>query len=161
MIKTIILASCVCGVFTLSGPRIVYSDLQLQSPPGSAFKMTPDPSNIWSFHQEISPSQKIQSFPVVVDFDNNGKMDSEHKGARVLLTDIQIIGGGGQFDISDSTGKRWHCIVATHSPNVSFYEKSFTTPLVIPVGSDLKIEYKALNSPDKFTVHLIGRLVTL
>jgi len=163
MIKTIILVSCAFGMFTIAAPRLVYSDLQLQSPPGSAFKMTPDPSNIWSFHEDIIPTGTKQSFPVIVDFDNNGKMDTEHKGARVMITDIQIYGTarGDTIDIADSSGKRWRCIIDRYGADNRFYEKSFTTPIVIPFGSDLKLEYSANNSAARFTVHMIGRLVTL
>jgi len=163
MIKTIILASCAFGMFTIAAPRLVYSSLQLQSPPGSAFKMTPDPSNIWSFHEDITPTGTKQSFPVIVDFDNNGKMDTEHKGARVMITDIQIYGTarGDTIDIADSSGKRWRCIIDRYGVDYRSYEKSFTTPIVIPFGSDLKLEYSANHSAARFTVHMIGRLVTL
>ena len=163
MIKMMLLLTCVCGTAMVAAPRFVYSDLQFQSPTGSAFKMTPDPANIWSFHEDFRPSQKQQAFPVVVDFDNNGKMDTEHKGARVMITDIQIVGAAryDYVEIADSNGSRWRCILDRHGSDTRHYEKSFTTPLVLPVGSDLKLNYRALNSPTPFTVHLIGRLVTL
>ena len=80
-----------------------------------------------------------------------------------MITDIQIYGTarGDTIDIADSSGKRWRCIIDRYGVDYRSYEKSFTTPIVIPVGSDLKLEYSANNSAARFTVHMIGRLVTL
>ena len=162
LVSSLVSASFVTTTFVATG-RVHYSGLQIQQPLGFAFKMTPDPSNIWSCHEEITPTkpQKSQSFPIVVDFDNNGKMDTEYKGVRVMITDIQIIGGANvEFDIADSAGKRWNLPSFSHNNRV-FYEKSFTTPLVLPVGSELKIEAVWPNNPSRFIVNIIGRLVTL
>lgn len=177
MIKTIILASCAFGMFTIAAPRLVYSDLQLQSPPGSAFKMTPDPSNIWSFHEDITPTGTKQSFPVIVDFDNNGKMDTEYKDVRVMITDISIDRAGNRFlgnapllsdlFLVDDKGKRWSpTLTGSFADHVGVvhYRDALRTPLVLPVDSGLRVEFYAKRLggvQDDVHIQLIGRLVTL
>lgn len=63
--------------------------------------------------------------------------------------------------ISDSSGPRWRCITGSYAPNRHFYEQHFTTPLVSVPGTEIKLEYTAVNSPSSFSVNIIGRLVTM
>ena len=81
-----------CAATFVAGST-VYSPFQFQLPlPG--LKVTPDPANIWSWHSNISlpPTTKLTTLfeQVLVDFDNNGKMDTEYPELRVLITDIQF-----------------------------------------------------------------------
>ena len=50
---------------------------------------------------------------------------------------------------------------ANRENNRTSYEKSFTTPIVLPVGSKLEWRYSPLNSGGPFKINLIGRLATL
>jgi hypothetical protein len=158
LISSLVSASLASTAFMAAG-RVHYSGLQLQTPFGSAFKMTPDPSNIWSYHEDVTPAKSVQ---IVIDFDNDGKMDTSHKDVRVMITDVQVIGSapGDKHELVDSTGVRWE-MVLNRENNRTSYEKSFTTPLVLPVGSKLEWRYSPLNSGVPFKINLIGRLVTL
>ncbi len=162
MILKLTLFGTLVGAAFFAGGTTVYSGLQIQNPLGSAFKMTPDPSNIWSHHESVSPSNGL-TIPIVIDFDNNGKMDTEHKGVRVMITDIQVVGSasGDRHEIVDSTGVRWKCILMRNGNSPMYYERSFETPIVLPVGSKLEWKYTPLNSGNPFTINLIGRLTTM
>ena len=75
MLKLAFLLLFCTGTAFYAGGRSVYSGLQLQLFGGTALKMAPDPSNIWSWHETITiPSSRSITVPVLVDFDKNGKM---------------------------------------------------------------------------------------
>ena len=90
MFKTAFVLAGMSGLFFFANPYVVYSGIQAQQPVGTAFKMTPDPSNIWSWHHTVTvkPNTTV-TVPVVIDFDKNGKMDTEYSFTRVLVTDLQ------------------------------------------------------------------------
>ncbi|MHC4078561.1 MAG: hypothetical protein ACYST0_09010 [Planctomycetota bacterium] len=167
MIKTLLLLTGISGLFVFASPRLVYSAIQAQQPVGTAFKMTPDPSNIWSFHEAVTLQKRSSTtVPVVVDFDADGKMDTQHAFARLLVTDMQAADSSGimavHVTLQDNIGSRW---IFTTSQNAEVQSPSsvhLTTPLSIPVGSDLKVR---ISNPGNFPVtvqiNIIGRLVTL
>jgi len=182
MIKTILISSLVSASLAstafMAAGRVHYSGLQLQTPFGSAYKMTPDPSNIWSFHETYTITKGGKhSIPVLVDFDKNGKMDTEHKDVRVLITDISIrrglrvdaeTNGLQHLSIADDKGDRWSPAFAGYSAqNVVFplYVDHLVTPIALPVDSGLKVEFTASPSGSSgqnvVHIHIIGRLVTL
>ena len=167
MIKLALLLTLATGTAFYAGGRTVYSGLQAQLFPGTSLKMAPDPSNIWSFHETVTLlANKKLSVPVLVDFDNNKKMDTELSFARVLITDMQVTflqpGGIQTANLQDDKGIRWNLrpVVAdrTSRRNVSYH---LTTPLALPISSGLKIVLKSINSPTTVTINLIGRLVSM
>jgi hypothetical protein len=166
MLKLIILGSFVSLAY-LAGGRSTYSAVQCQYPTGYAFKFAPDPSNIWSFHESISvnASQSVD-VPVLVDFDSNGRMDTEYAAARVLITDIQVRSRLSSVILLDNQGERWDISPETVSSggNYAFTnrETHFTTPLALPIGSNLKVRVRNYNNAtEPTTIHIVGRLVTL
>jgi hypothetical protein len=177
MLKIILLTSVV-SVSCFSAGRVHYSGLQIQQPLGTAFKMTPDPSNIWSFHETYKITQTgSHSVKVLVDFDNNGKMDTEYKDVRVMITDISIDRAGNRFlgnapllydlFLVDDKGKRWSpTLIGSFADHVGVvhYCDALRTPLVLPVDSGLRVEFYAKRLggvQDDVHIQLIGRLVTL
>ncbi|MCB9920409.1 MAG: hypothetical protein H6832_18550 [Planctomycetes bacterium] len=152
------LAMIALGATCLVTGRLTYSAVQTQVFPGSALKVTPDPSNIWSFHDTVSPQNGKAVVPVIVDFDKNGKSDTELAGARLLVTDVELVVSLGQgiLKLNDSTGTRWELHTALNQRAV---DKSFASPLAIPFGS--KLELEVLTDAPLVSVHVIGRLVTL
>ncbi|MHC4078562.1 MAG: hypothetical protein ACYST0_09015 [Planctomycetota bacterium] len=170
MIKTAFLLAGVSGLFLFASPRLVYSAIQAQQPVGTAFKMTPDPSNIWSFHETVTLQKRSSTtVPVVVDFDADGKMDTQHAFARLLITDLQTAAERSYDEVRvvlrDNIGPRWRFGTALGGSNPPVYRPSnvhLTTPLSIPVGSDLKVDISnpGLN-PVTVQINIIGRLVTL
>jgi hypothetical protein len=167
------------GAAFFAGGRTIYSALQLQVPFGTAIKMTPDPANIWSWHDTLTlPKNTLtKAFPVMVDFDNNGKMDTELKDVRVMITDMQVSSlnlNANSYDparfrihIRNGDGVLWDLSPIHHtSSSYRFgYEAHLATPLSLPVSSTLDIELtsvdSALGNDQAVNVHLIGRLVTL
>jgi hypothetical protein len=149
------------GAAFFAGGRVAYSGLQLQVPFGSAIKMTPDPSNIWSFHESVVLDKFGKStIPVVVDFDSNQRMDTENAGVRVMITDIQCRVLGDYVDqvrLHDDSGVLWEMNPRVASGIVS---EHMTTPLVLPVGSRLTVELEGGNQPT-IRIHIVGRLVTM
>ena len=169
LISSLVSASLVSTTFMAAG-RVHYSGLQIQHPIGSAFKMTPDHSNIWSFHETVTipaNSSKKYTVSVKVDFDNNGKMDTEYKELRVSITDMLFLDAGASLQagtvlIRDDSGPRW--VLSRPSSSDLRYVDHLTTPLVLPVDSGLVVEFTASNSSNSsksVQIHLIGRLVTL
>ncbi len=73
---------------------------------------------------------------------NDGKMDTSHKDVRIMITDVQVIGSapGNKHELVDSTGVRWE-MALNRENNRTSYEESFTTPIVLPVGSKLEWRY--------------------
>ena len=60
-------------VFVANAGRVHHSGLQPQLFNGTAMKVAPDPSNAWSFHEQVTVSKGTfkHSVPVVVDFDHH------------------------------------------------------------------------------------------
>jgi hypothetical protein len=179
MFKSLIIGTALSAAF-LAGGRVHYSALQIQTPMGSAVKVTPDPSNIWSFHETytITASGK-HSIPVVVDFDKNGRMDTELDQVRVLITDVSIkrgtIASNYSGDLKDLALKSddgpiwipsfagWH---RRQDSNLFHYADHLSTPLALPVGSKLSVQFEAVllsgaQYHNEVHIHIIGRLVTL
>ncbi|HMQ20961.1 MAG TPA: hypothetical protein PKE00_00625 [Planctomycetota bacterium] len=152
------LACFAIGALALVAGRMTHSAAQTQLFPGSAIKVAPDPSNIWSFHQTTQTTNGKVVIPVVVDFDANNKSDSELVGARILVSEVQLVTsfGRGIMRVVDSGGPRWELHTA---PNQQSVDRSFATPIAIPVGS--KFEVEVLSDAPVVTVNLSGRLVTL
>ena len=104
----------------LGGGSTVYSAFQIQVPSRTALKVTTDPANVWSWHREIMLGSGGGTLRerVLVDFDGNGRMDTEDPDLRVTVTDMQcalqnISFGNFQLPqtltvwISDGVHKRW------------------------------------------------------
>lgn len=145
--------------------RVTYSGVQQQLFLGAGLKVTPDPSNIWSFHETYTWSRLgTYSIPVLVDFDKNGKMDTELTGARVLITDIliQLEGSSGLVKavIKDSQGVRWAVRWLTPSIGNATGSEHLVTPIALPIGSDLRVELTT-NTAGRAHINLIGRLVSM
>lgn len=179
MLKTILLTSLISTttVVVLAG-RTTYSALQIQTPFGSAFKMTPDPANIWSFNETYAITKTGKhSIPVLVDFEGDGKMDTNHTGVRVMVTDMSIRRSSVKINeandlrnlhIVDSKGIRWCPSFTGYGDRGTMrilYGDHLSTPLVLPINSDLRVEFETnyMRSPihDEVQIHLIGRVVTL
>jgi len=183
MFKSLIIGTALSAAF-LAGGRVHYSGLQIQTPMGSAVKVTPDPSNIWSFHETYTiTSSGTHSIPVVVDFDKNGKMDTELDQVRVLITDISIKRGTGALHVSSDLrdlvlksddGPIWipsfagyHLRDGQTRPVFHYallhYADRLNTPLAVPVGSGLSVQFEASldSGGNQVHIHIIGRLVTL
>ena len=177
MLKTILL--CVtCSAVTFA--TVVYSGRTVQSAPfqmdipyGSAVKMTPDPANIWSWHQDFHnvAAGVPGTANVLVDFDGNGVMDTENSWLRVVVTDIELVSRNRYLSlatISDGTGKRYSISAGNMDPNGGqtatpmSQHITLSTPLVLPVGSPLQVTVENfLNGNGDFEVNLIGRIVNL
>lgn len=156
----------------VAAPRLVYSGLQFQVPLGTAIKMAPDPSNIWSFHETVTvPAGRTVQVPVVIDFDNNGKMDTELKGARLVVTDMQALGATQRSNayapprvrLVDDQGVRWAFGPSLRQFAQRRSDVSLSTPLALAIDSSLRVE---IINPDpggqlSVTINLIGRLVTM
>ena len=102
----------------------------------------------------------------VIDFDNNGKMDTDTLAFRVLITDMQVRATGAinkliHVHLLDDTGIRWE-LTPTPAP-VSY---SLSSPLALPINSKLRIEvktgpYTGGSTQSPLSVNLIGRLVSM
>ena len=160
--------------------RTVYSPLGVSIPEGAALKVTPDPANIWSFHEELTiAGNATTSVDVLVDFDGNGLMDTENPSLRVLITDMQVTmragSGTGRGDpipiihLQDGAGVRWNLTPIPHA-GTQFDVLGVTTathlatPLALPVGSDLTLEISNTDPNSRsrvLAINLIGRVVNL
>ena len=152
------------GALFFAGPRLTYSGLQVQVPFGTALKVTPDGSNIWTWHHEQTGSGTTE---VVVDFDNNGRMDTENPCFRVLITDIQL--SWAFFSRAslerlvlriDQGPVLWNLLDVT-SPAGGIDHRTFSTPLPVPTAARLVLEAVNYDSNDVMQVRIIGRLVNL
>ena len=96
-------------------------------------------------------------------------MDTELTDSRVVITDIQIAGGSrsDRYEIRSSDGPLWMCHPfledGLQGPG---YEHSFTTPLVLPVDSELNLrmilwslQTGQTGQPTRFLIR--GRIVKL
>ncbi len=156
-------------VFVANAGRVHHSGLQPQLFNGTAMKVAPDPSNAWSFHETVTipKGTRPYSVPVVVDFDNNKRMDTEIKAARVVITDVQILCRDGNvsaiaIELVDDTGVLWSLPTVTDPGEASVH---FATPLVLPVDSALNLRFHTENPSTTrigtLYVNMIGRLVTM
>jgi hypothetical protein len=158
-----LLAIAAGSAFAVTTGNTIYSAFQFQWPAGTALKVTPDPANAWSWHKDI-PQQSQRFFEtVLVDFDQNGRMDTEYENLRVLITDVQVTNGAGTIWLGDGSQRRWR-IYPPQIPGgyggVFGAESHFTTPLVLPAYSELKIEFEG-GSGAGCHIDIIGRVVTL
>ena len=108
--------------------------------------------------------------------DDNGVMGAAHPHARIIVTDIQVWGNAfanGTVPLAgtlrDSSGMRWSLTLvanyfsgSTRASVPTAYH--LTTPLVLPVGSDLWVDLTSstslLTAFVDVDVQLIGRFVT-
>ncbi|HLQ38195.1 MAG TPA: hypothetical protein VK348_10355 [Planctomycetota bacterium] len=181
MLKTTLIAlgcSVVTATTTLvyAGRTVISSPFQLDIPFGSGLKVAQDPADVWSWHHEflnVSPQGAPVSANVLVDFDGNGMMDTEHSWLRVMITDLELVSpqfAGGIATISDGTGKRYSVGVGGASIGggvmpVPVQHVSLSSPIVLPIGSSLQVSVQNLisggSNPAPFEVNLIGRVVNL
>lgn len=159
--------------------RTVYSGIGIALPVGAALKSTPDPANIWSWHETITidPNATVNA-DVLVDFDQNGRMDSEIAEMRVLITDMQVSITPVRSDDSqsfpevlllDAGGVRWDLTPVPHAGTQTGLRgiastAHLSTPLVLPVGSGLTV--RATNGGTNaatrvLRVNMVGRVVNL
>ena len=108
--------------------------------------------------------------PVVVDFDNNKRMDTEIDAARVLITDVQIkvrdeAATVRYIELVDDTGIRWNFRQLSYREVEAGGETSvhFATPPVLPIDSalHLRFETSAQSAYSTVYINMIGRLVTM
>lgn len=155
----------------LGGGSTVYSAFQIQLPSRTSLKVTPDAANVWSWHKEIGLPRtgSVVRERVLIDFDGNGRMDTEDPELRVTVTDMQfVMPTGFQFFgamtawLVDSQGRRWALFVADQYTPRTFQPQNLTTPLVIPHRSDLFVEITYdPTAPSSVSVNLVGREVVL
>ena len=141
----------------------VYSAFQFQLFPGSGLKVMQDPANVWSWHKDIFSQSAGNHFEdVLVDFDNNNHLDTEYADLRVIITDVQVRGTSNLNSAWLVSGgiRLWQIYDFTSSGSFT-RSHHFSTPLVLTVNSDFKIETETNSNPAANEVHLIGRVVTL
>ncbi len=162
MLKIALIAACsaafASAVTVVFVGRSTYSTVfQADLPFNSAFKVTPDPGNIWSWHHTFTHPGwgATTAGDVLVDINGDLVMDTVHAEVRVMITDLQVVGGSNQdvwVRVFDSVGKR--LAVGTKGP---MQHVNLTTPLVLPVGSSLRVE--VTGAQGDYDVHMIGRVV--
>jgi hypothetical protein len=144
--------------------RIVSSPFQPAIPFGTAIKMTPDPSSIWSWHHTISSSAPV-SVEVPIDVDQNGVPDTANHGVRVLVTDMQAftpVGmGSASLSLADGAGIRWDLTPVSATGTQPLVSYHFVTPIAITPGSGLRVFMTPLTPSPSVSVNLIGRVVNL
>ncbi|MEZ5989763.1 MAG: hypothetical protein R3F30_11690 [Planctomycetota bacterium] len=179
MLKLALIAfSASLGLGTVAffaGPVMTYSGLQPQLPFGTAIKVTPDGSNVWSWTETITQDG---TYEVLVDFDKNGRMDSENKCFRVLVTDMQATfhqgegrhflkaGDGVYLEATNgwtwSLGERVKPLALSNANDLFDSSFSLATPLVVPTGEKLRVKVSGLyNDTNRIMVTLVGRVVNL
>jgi hypothetical protein len=155
----------------LGSGHTVYSAFQIQVPSRTALKVTTDPANVWSWHKEIvlPRTSSVIRERVLVDFDGNGRMDTEDPEIRVTVTDMQfVMPAGFQFFgamtawLVDSHGRRWALLVADQYTPRTMQPHNLVTPLVVPHRSELFVEiiYDP-TAPQSVSVNLVGREIVL
>jgi hypothetical protein len=147
--------------------RFVSSPFQPAIPFGTAIKMTPDPSSIWSWHHDVTATGNL-SIPIEIDIDGNGQPDTMDPRVRVLVTDVQMFPETQQLkhaSLRDGTGDLWDLtnIYTTSGDPTANQSFHFSTPLAVAVGSKLLIDVQPLSLTGSYRVrvHLIGRVVNL
>ncbi len=161
-----LIVSCSTAAFVIGTGTTVHSPAQKALPFGASLKVTPDPSSVWSWSKEITaPANQTVTESVLVDFDGNGRMDTEHPFFRVLVTDMQCTvhnpRGVSKVFLRDATGVRWDMTPGSNNSGLINDSFALTTPLVLPVGSDLNVEVRGSSSGVTARVSLIGRIVNL
>ena len=162
MLKTtLVLVALAATAVTVETARTIYTR---QAPVWGSIKVTPNPANIWSWNETVPVANG--SVQVLVDINGDGIMDTVDPHLTVMITDAQIwrqgfYGGPMTAVIRDSSGSRWRLATtpsAENSDNPNC-EVHFSTPLTLPVGSDLWVDYEFHSSSGLLNIHLIGRVV--
>jgi hypothetical protein len=174
VLKTLLIAlacsaTTATAVLVYVGRTVHSAPFQLDIPYGSALKTTVDPANVWSWHHQFANTTNTPvTADVLVDFDSNNVMDTEYSWLRVMVTDLELVGDGqiqvGGFAIArilDGTGRRLAVGLGAYSASGPVHHVSLTSPIVLPVGSPLRVELTTWNAPGTYEVHLIGRVVSL
>jgi len=160
------LAIAAGSAFAVKTGETVYSRFQMQLFPGAGLKVMQDPANVWSWHKQYPGANASES--VLVDFDQNGRMDTEDPDVRVILTDVMVTQtnpvtstAGLSLTLAGSQGLRLDLRMAEGREQT--LQAHLVTPLVLPVRSDLVLTITPGNqSPGpNASVTLIGRVVTL
>ena len=161
--------TCLVAAFTAAGfaagsGRILYSPLQPAVPFGASIKMTPDPSSIWSWHEDVTASGNL-TIPVFIDIDGNGEMDTNDPWRRVLVTDMQFVGTTGLFlrvALIDENGDLWDMTQLGSQNPTTNQTYHLSTPLVLTPMSTLSVDLEAAPSTAyRARIHLVGRVVNL
>jgi hypothetical protein len=170
MFKTLLIAlTCSAATATTMllfvGRTVHSSPFQMDIPYGTALKVTTDPANVWSWHHTFTGTSTgvPVTADVLVDFDGDTVMDTQHSWVRVLVTDIEIVGGMNNQALAwilDGTGKRLAVGIGGHQSSGPVHHVSLTTPIVLSVGSPLRVQLVQY-SGGEYEVHLIGRVVSL
>ena len=168
MLKTTLLVcaaamSASAVTLTYVGRTTYSSPFQVDFPLSSAIKVTPDPGNVWSWHHEFvnQSGWQLQTADVLVDIDGDQVMDTVHDVARVMITDLQLVGSVGQVAtarIIDSGGKRLAVGIGGFQTSGAVQHINLTTPIVLPVGSFLHVELIG-DGGATCEVNLVGRIV--
>jgi hypothetical protein len=172
MLKPLLFAiSCAAAgavVSTFVGRTEYSTSLRASIPFGSAVKVTTDPSNVWSWHHRFTGAQPqvLQSADVLVDINGDQVMDTANSFLRLLITDLQLVSadgsaGAGAVRIHDSEGVRLAASVGSGNASGNVHHVSLATPIVLPVGSSLRVELEPLSAARFFEVNMIGRVVNL
>jgi hypothetical protein len=165
LLKTALVAIACSAVtataFVYVGRTTYSSAFQADFPINSAIKVTPDSGNVWSWHHQfVHPSGSPTVADVLVDFNGDQVMDTVHDEIRVLVTDLQLVGEIGHIAwarVVDSGGKRLAAGIGGHQTAGAVQHISLTTPIVLPVGSFLRVEISG--DGGTYEVNLIGRVV--
>ena len=164
---TCLLAAVSATAFAAGSGRLVISPFQPAIPFGTAIKMTPDPSSIWSWYDEFKVSTNT-SIPIQVDVDGNGQLDTRNPFVRVLITDMKVkvsVSPLTRVAISDGQGVLWDLTPLYDSSNNAVADPAYhlTTPLVLPVDSvpTVILEPRSSGSVSDVRLSLIGRVVNL
>ena len=183
MLKISFLALALFGgsFVAMNTGRTVYSGFSGGIPVGGAIKMTPDPGSVWSFHEEVTvASGQTVNVPVLVDFDGNGVMDTEHPNLRVMITDLQASDRGTIDTANDRSYARVHLrsggevrwdltpfpragTTSQRTAGLMSNSASLTTPIVLEPSTVLNVEvFAPANGPARtIRINLIGRVVNL
>jgi len=162
--KAIVLAclfGSAAGAAVVTGTITYSSSFKLGFPIDAAFNVLPSVANIWSW------TGPADGTPILVDIDGDGVMDTNDPKVKVVITDMQIrdmlltsstnVGA----EITDSSGPRWFLSGVLYNttglPRVGPQDVHLTTPIVLPVGSDLSVNGIGYTP----TVTLIGRVQNL
>ena len=167
--KTILIVAATAAftsaaTFVYVGRTTYSSPFQADLPFNSAFKVTPDAGNIWSWHHDIV---HVNGGPptvadVLVDIDGDQVMDTVHSAVRVIITDLEVVapaqsGLAVVARLVDSGGKRLSVGTGNWQGSGPVHHVGLTTPIVLPVGSFLHVELQGDSAT--YEVNIIGRIV--